>query len=269
MSRNQSDGDRPLILVCNDDGIDAPGIRSLVSVLRDLGEVVVVAPLDEQSAVGHAITIHSPVRARPWHLPGSNGDVLAWAIAGTPADCIKLAVNRLLPKRPDLVVAGINHGSNTAVNVIYSGTVGAAAEACMLGIPSVAVSLCTWDKHDFSPSAHFAERLARTVLSEGIPPGHLLNVNIPPRPLADIRGILVTRLARSRWEESFIERTDPFDLPYFWYSGKFVNLDTGESTDVDAVDKGYVSVTPLQLDLTAHAFMGTLRSWAWEEDGRA
>ena len=265
MSCNLSDGDRPVILVCNDDGIDAPGIRSVTSVLRDLGEVVVVAPLDEQSAVGHAITIHNPVRARPWHLPGSNGDVLAWAIAGTPADCIKLAVNRLLPKRPDLVVAGINHGSNTAVNVIYSGTVGAAAEACMLGIPSLAVSLCTWDKHDFSPSAHFARQLVQRVLCEGLPPGLLLNVNIPPRPLEEIRGILVTRLARSRWEEAFIERTDPFDFPYFWYSGKFVNLDTGDSTDVDAIDKGYVSVTPLQLDLTAHDFLGKLRSWAWEE----
>ena len=259
-------GERPLILVCNDDGIDAPGILALVSILRPMGDVVVVAPLDEQSAVGHAITIHNPVRVRPWRFHSTNGETKAWAIAGTPADCIKLAVNRLLPRKPDLVVSGINHGSNTAVNVLYSGTVGAASEACMLGIQAVAVSLCTWDKHDFSAAAYYAGRLVRKVLSEGIPPGLLLNVNIPPLPLADIKGVRVTRLAHSRWEESFIERMDPFDLPYYWYSGEFVNLDTGEHTDIDAVDRGYVSVTPIQLDLTAHAYINALRGWQWTEE---
>ena len=250
--------DRPLILVCNDDGIEAPGLQRLARAMGELGETHVVAPEDEQSAVGHAITVRDPVRARPWEVEGTDG---AYAVRGTPADCIKLAVSQLLPRQPDLVVSGINRGPNTAVNVIYSGTVSAATEASILGIDALAFSLCSWDGGDYGPAARFAQQLAAQVLREGMPPGILLNVNIPHRPLDEIEGVLVTRQARSRWEESFKARTDPFDRPYYWLTGEFINLDEGSDTDIEAIEQGYISVTPVQHDLTAHELLSDLRDW--------
>lgn len=253
----------PLILVCNDDGIDAPGIRALAAAMDALGEVWVVAPVSEQSAVGHAITVRDPVRARPWPFEVPSGKAEAYAVTGTPADCVKLALNQLLPRPPALVVSGINRGPNTAVNVIYSGTVSAATEASILGIDAVAVSLCSWEGGDYEPAAHFAGRIAERVLRDGLPPGILLNVNVPALPAEEIGGILATRQARSRWEESFSARTDPFDQPYYWLSGRFVNLDEGDNTDLAAVENGYVSVTPIQHDLTAHQHLETLQHWEW------
>ena len=176
--------DRPLILLTNDDGIDANGLAALASALDGLGDLAVVAPTQEQSAVGHAITVRDPVRAHGWPFEVPSGAAWARAVTGTPADCVKLACQKLLPRRPDLVVSGINHGPNTAVNVIYSGTVSAATEATILGIPAVAVSLCSWDPDaDFEAAGRFARHLAERVLAEGLAPGTLLNVERPTRRL--------------------------------------------------------------------------------------
>ena len=264
---NASDSQQsPLILVCNDDGIEAPGIIALASALDGLGEIYVVAPESEQSAVGHAITVRDPVRAHSHTFEIPSGEVYARAVSGTPADCVKLAVNQLLPRAPDLVVSGINHGPNTAVNVIYSGTVSAATEASILGINAVAFSLCSWESSDFESAGTVARRIASHVLQRGLPAGVLLNVNIPAKPASELRGIRITRQARSRWEEGFDERVDPFDRPYYWISGKFVNLDEGDNTDLDAIEEGYVSVTPLQHDMTAHNHLADLQSADWSLD---
>ena len=261
---SEGGAERPLILICNDDGITAPGIIALASAVQDLGLVYVVAPASEQSAVGHAITVRQPVRAHEWIMPGEMNLAGAFAVSGTPADSIKLAVNRLLPRKPDLVLSGINRGPNTAVNVIYSGTVSAATEASILGVGAVALSLCDWGASDYETAGRIARRVALQVLSDGLPPGILLNVNIPYIPYDEIRGIQITRQARSRWEESFGERRDPFDQPYFWLTGRFVNLDEGENTDLAAVESGYVSISPLHHDLTAYEYMRELHEQAWE-----
>jgi 5'-nucleotidase len=254
---------RPLILISNDDGIDSPGIIALARAMVDLGDVFVVAPISEQSAVGHAITVRNPVRARHWPFETGAGTVPAYAVTGTPADCVKLAVNQLMPRLPDLVVSGINRGPNTAVNVIYSGTVSAATEAAILGIDSIAFSLCAWEGGDYDQAARHATIIARKVMDEGLPPGVLLNVNIPAIDFSEIGGIQVTRQARSRWEEEFSERVDPFNQPYYWLSGRFVNLDDGENTDLAAVESGYVSVTPIHYDLTAYEHLARIGQWEW------
>ena len=256
---------RPLILVCNDDGIEAPGLFALAGAMDEIGKVVVIAPVDEQSAVGHAITLHDPVRTSPWRFNGAMSHVEAVAIGGTPVDCIKLALNRILPRRPDLVVSGINRGPNTAINVVYSGTVSAATESSIRGIDSIAFSLCSAQPQDYSAAARFAKAIARKVLRSRIPRGVILNVNIPAIPYEEIKGVVVTRLARSCWEETFIQRTDPLDQPYYWYYGDFVNLDEGADTDIHAVEHGYVSLTPIQYDLTAHGCLGVLRTWRWAD----
>ncbi|HYE95644.1 MAG TPA: 5'/3'-nucleotidase SurE [Rubricoccaceae bacterium] len=258
------DDDRPLVLVSNDDGIESHGIAALAAALADLGTVAVVAPLHEQSAVGHAITVRNPMRAHPWPFDGPHGPIWARAVTGTPADCVKIALQKLLPRRPDLVVSGINHGPNTAVSVIYSGTVSAATEAAILGIPSFAVSLCSWEPDaDCETAGRFARLIAERVLHEGLPPGVLLNVNVPDLPFEHVRGIEVTRQARGRWEEEFEERLDPYQRPYYWLGGRFVSLDEGTDTDLHAIAQGYVSVTPLHYDLTAHEHLARLAAWDW------
>lgn len=263
---SSSPGRPPFILICNDDGIDAPGIRALASTLNSVADVCVVAPESEQSAVGHAITVRDPVRAHRTDFELRSGDhVPAWAVSGTPADCIKLATHQLLDRRPDLVVSGINRGPNTAVNVLYSGTVSAATEASILGFDAVAFSLCDWTSDDYAVAAAWARRVAERVLHTGLPNGVLLNVNIPALPPGEINGLAITRQARSRWEESFEARVDPFNRPYYWLTGEFVNLDNGEATDIDAIENGYVSVTPIQFDMTAHSFLDDLRDWTWDD----
>ena len=264
--QNDRSEEQPLILVCNDDGIDSEGIAALAGAMSALGEVHVIAPMDEQSAVGHAITVRDPVRAREWDFAEEAGVAGAYAVSGTPADCVKLAVHQLLSRRPQLVVSGINRGPNTAVNVIYSGTVSAATEASILGVDAAAFSLCEWDGGHYDAAAEVAQRVARRILETGLPPGLLLNVNIPNRPLGELEGLLVTRQARSRWEESFARRVDPFDRPYYWLAGEFIDLDEGDGTDLDAIDDGYVSITPLQHDLTAHEHLAAFKEWTWEED---
>ena len=265
MSDSSSD-DPPHILLCNDDGIAAPGIQALAEALDPLGTLSVVAPESEQSAVGHAITVRDPVRAHEVEFSTSSGSVPAWAVTGTPTDSVKLACHELLDTRPDLVVSGINHGPNTAVNVLYSGTVSAATEASILGIDAVAVSLCDWSSDDFAVAGRWTRRIVRLVLRAGLPEGTLLNVNVPALPADEISGLAVTRQARSRWEEGFDTRTDPADRRYYWLAGTFVDLDDGQETDTTAIDRGYVSVTPLQHDLTAYDALDALRDWGWSED---
>ena len=257
--------ERPRILLCNDDGIRAAGLQSLASSLDGLGELAVVAPESEQSAVGHAITVRDPVRAHEVEFSTSAGSIPAWAVSGTPTDSVKLACHELLDETPDLVVSGINHGPNTAVNVLYSGTVSAATEGSILGIDAIAISLCDWSSDDFRAARYWARSITRLVLRSGLPPGILLNVNVPAVPPDEIEGVAVTRQARSRWEEGFDERTDPADRQYFWLAGTFVDLDDGDQTDTSAVENGYVSVTPIQHDLTAYDALDTLREWDWAD----
>lgn len=257
--------DRPRILLCNDDGIHAPGIEALADALDGLGELFVVAPMTEQSAVGHAITIRDPVRAHEVEFDLSSGPVPAWGVDGTPADSVKLACHELLDAPPSLVVSGINQGPNTAVNVLYSGTVSAATEASILGMDAVAISLCDWSQPTFEVASRWARTIVERVLETGLPPGILLNVNVPSLPADEIKGVALTRQARSRWEEGFEERVDPSDRSYYWLSGTFVNLDDGSETDLAAIDRGYVSVTPIQHDMTAYDAFDNLREWNWSE----
>jgi 5'-nucleotidase len=264
-----SSQEAPRILLCNDDGIAAPGIQALAEALDAIGDLYVVAPESEQSAVGHAITVRDPVRAHEVEFSTASGSIPAWAVTGTPTDSVKLACHELLDEPPDLVVSGINHGPNTAVNVLYSGTVSAATEGSILGIDAIAFSLCDWSSDDFRAARQWARRIVRLVLRTGLPPGILLNVNVPALPPDEIQGVAVTRQARSRWEEGFDERTDPADRQYFWLAGTFVDLDNGQETDTTAVDNGYVSVTPIQHDLTAYDALDVLRDWDWGEDSEA
>lgn len=218
------------------------------------------------SAVGHAITVRDPVRAHQVSLDLGSSSVRAWAVTGTPADCVKLACSQLLDRSPDLVVSGLNRGPNTAVNVIYSGTVSAATEGAILGFDAVACSLCSWDATEYGGGADVAVEICERVLERGLPRGVLLNVNIPYRPDDPARTIRVTRQAEARWEESYQERIDPLDRPYYWLGGTFVRLEEREDTDLAAIEAGHVSVTPLQFDLTAHHAVDDLKNWNWDAE---
>ncbi|MFP9116167.1 5'/3'-nucleotidase SurE [Flavobacterium sp. RNTU_13] len=251
---------KPLILVTNDDSINAPGIRTLISVMKELGDVVVVAPDSPQSAMGHAITINSTL-----HINKLNNDPELYAeysCSGTPVDCVKFAVNEILHRKPDLCVSGINHGSNSSINVIYSGTMSAAVEAGIEGIPAIGFSLLDYNWNaDFEPCRKFVKKIAAEVLQKGLPEGVILNVNLPKLPENEIKGIKICRQAKAYWEEKFDKRTNPMGKDYYWLTGKFVNQDNGEDTDEWALAQGYVSVVPVQFDLTAHHAIQTLNSW--------
>jgi 5'-nucleotidase len=251
----------PLILITNDDGIDAHGIRVLAGALRGLGTLRIVAPREEQSGVSHAITIRQPVRVIRRDLEVDGETVEAFAVTGTPADCIKIAIDQILPRKPDLVVSGINQGPNAAVNVLYSGTVSAALEASVLGYDAIAFSLNAWVGGHFDAAGRYARRIAETTLRKKLPAGVLLNVNVPDLPYDEIKGVAITAQAKSRWEESFVERRDPFDRPYYWIAGQFVNLDDGDHTDLAALEAGFVSVTPVHSDLTAYEFVDHMKRW--------
>jgi len=250
------------ILVSNDDGIDAPGIAALVRELQKIGNVTVVAPDRQQSAVGHAITMNYPLRVKKFQ---KNGRFFGYAVEGTPADAVKLAVRALLPKKPELIVSGINHGSNTAISVIYSGTVSAATEGTILGIPSIAVSLTTFGPVDFSYAARFSRKLAQMVIRNGLPKGTLLNVNIPPLRPGEIRGVLVTRQGKSTWDDTFDARRDPANKEYYWLTGALREADTESNVDQWAVSNKYISVTPIQYDLTDYRMMDTMNVWGVEK----
>ena len=251
---------KPLILVTNDDGINAPGIRALVSVMNTIGDVVVVAPDSPQSGMGHAITLNSTLYSKEVHL--DNGPQKEFSCSGTPADCVKLAIREMLDRTPDLCVSGINHGSNASINVIYSGTMSAAIEAGIEGIPAIGFSLLdySWDAN-FETSKPFVKTIVQNVLENGLPNGIVLNVNIPNIPKEQIKGIKVCRQAKANWVEEFDKRKTPQGKDYYWLTGKFVNLDGGEDTDEWALENGYVSLVPAQFDLTAHYFIKDLNGW--------
>lgn len=254
---------KPVILVTNDDGITSAGIKALVEAMQPLGTVVVVAPDSPQSGMGHAITIHDPLRL---HKIEMFKGVDAYQCTGTPVDCVKLAVNKILHKKPDLCVSGINHGSNSSINVIYSGTMSAAMEGAIEGIPSIGYSLCdhTHDA-DFSAAIHYAALIAQKVLKKGLQPGTLLNVNIPKGTTADLKGVKICRQAIAKWKEEFDERYDPSKRKYYWLTGKFINPDKGEDTDEWALENNYVSIVPVQFDFTAHHVIPFLNKINWHE----
>lgn len=239
-----------LILVCNDDGIFSPGIKALAEVAAEFGEVVIVAPDRQQSAVGHAITMSVPLRANEMTVAKK---FKGYAVNGTPADCVKLAHGNLLEKKPDLVVSGINHGSNAGINILYSGTVSAATEGTILGYPSIAVSCTDYDeKADLTASQEAARRVIRYVLNHGLSKGVTLNVNAPK---GEFKGIEWCRMADSRYVEEYEDRVDPFNRAYYWLTGKFELLDEREDSDIHVLNEGKATVTPIQYDLTDYSLL--------------
>ncbi|MCG8606968.1 5'/3'-nucleotidase SurE [bacterium] len=246
------------ILLTNDDGINAPGLTALHAAVRDLGNVVVVAPDSEKSAVGHAITLSDPLRV--WDFK-KNGEFFGYAVSGTPADCVKIAYWALLDVKPDLIISGINLGGNTGINVIYSGTVSAATEGTILNIPSFAISLTTFRDPDFSLAAKFARRLARQLLKRSLPQGTFLNVNVPPVPEDEIQGVVVTRQGQVTYKEHFDKRVDPQERVYYWLTGKKVEVEKDLDIDDRAILNHQISVTPLHYELTNHDYLEELKSW--------
>ena len=251
------------ILLTNDDGIDAPGLYALYKAFQELGEVMVVAPESERSAVGHAITLTDPLRVWPFE---KNGEFYGYAVNGFPADCVKVAYWALLKneRKPDLVVSGINLGSNTGINVIYSGTVSAATEGAILGIPSFAVSLTTLTDPKFDYAAKFSKKLAKIVVQRGLPKGVFLNVNIPPVSEDEIKGVEITVQGKAVYEEKFDVRKDPRNRLYYWLTGSKVDVEEEDHVDDRAIMKHKVSITPIHYDLTSYHFLDELKSWKIE-----
>lgn len=251
--------DRPLILVTNDDGITAKGIRSLVEVAKKMGEVVVIAPDSPQSGMGHAITINHPLRLEPSTLFSG---IQAYECSGTPVDCVKLGIYEILHRKPDLVLSGINHGANTSTNVLYSGTMSAAVEAAMEGIPSVGFSLCSFETDaDFSMAQDVADKVIRKILVEGMPANICFNVNVPYVSMDDFQGIKFCGQAHAFWEDRFDKRLDQFGRPYYWLTGDFYDKDQREDTDLYWIERNYASIVPTQFDMTAYKALKELQNW--------
>lgn len=250
----------PTILVTNDDGITAPGIKNLVEAVRGIGEVVVVAPDKPQSGMGHAITIGHPLRMNRMDLFEG---IEAWQVSGTPVDCVKLAVDKVLHRKPDLCVSGINHGANHSINVIYSGTMSAAMEAAIESIPSIGFSLLDYSMEaDFGPAQTVVRKVVNEVLAMQKSQHFLLNVNIPAVSSELIAGIKVCRQAYAKYQEDFDERRDPHGRKYYWLTGEFINMDKGEDTDAWALKHNYVSVVPVSIDFTDHEMKSKLeKEW--------
>lgn len=251
---------KPLILVTNDDGVYAHGMRALVDAVKGLGEILVVAPDKPQSGMGHAVTLHHPLRLETVKYEGADR---AYSCSGTPVDCVKLAIYTVLKDRkPDLLVSGINHGPNSSINVIYSGTMSAAVEGAVEDIPSIGFSLLDHSPDaDFEAAGHFAGIIARQSLENEFPDGACLNVNIPKLKKSQIKGIKICRQAKAFWKDAFDERKDPGGKPYYWLKGVFENRDKGEDTDEWALKHNYVSVVPVHYDLTAHHAIAGLNTW--------
>jgi 5'-nucleotidase len=250
----------PVILITNDDGIMAPGIRSLVEAVKDLGKVVVVAPDKPQSGMGHAITIGHPLRLQPVTIFEG---VEAWQCSGTPVDCVKLAVDKVLRRKPDICLSGINHGANHSINVIYSGTMSAAVEAAIESIPSAGFSLLDHSvEADFAGARQYARLIVQQMLKTKLDKHTVLNVNIPAVDAELIKGVKICKQAYAKYEEDFIQRSDPNGKKYFWLTGEFVNFDKGRDSDVWALEHNYVSVVPVQFDLTNYVLKSKLeKTW--------
>ena len=255
---------KPLILVTNDDGITAPGIRALIRIMNRIGDVVVVAPNSPQSGKGHAITIDTTLHVEQLNVPDNTH--LEYTCSGTPTDCVKLAIREILDRTPDLCVSGINHGSNASINVIYSGTMSAAIEAGIEGVPAIGFSLLNynWDA-TFSACETYVETITQLVLNKGLDKDTVLNVNFPDIPKSQIKGIKVCRQARANWIEAFDKRKTPQGKDYYWLTGQFVNLDNGTDTDEWALENHYISLVPVQFDLTAHRAIDRLNTWKFND----
>ncbi|MGS4346356.1 5'/3'-nucleotidase SurE [Myroides odoratus] len=251
---------KPLILVTNDDGITAPGIRALIEVMKEIGEVVVVAPDSAQSGMGHAVTINNTLTLEKVQIDLELEH--EYACSGTPVDCVKIALGQILDRKPDLCVSGINHGSNSSINVIYSGTMSAALEAGMSGIPAIGFSLLdfSWNA-DFDQVRTFVHKITTQALENGIPKEVVLNVNFPRLQTEEIKGIKVCRQAKAVWIEDFDKRTSPNGKEYYWLKGEFVNQDKGEDTDEWALRNGFISIVPVHFDLTAHHAINRINNW--------
>ena len=250
----------PVILVTNDDGVTAPGIRNLVEAVKGLGKIVVVAPDKPQSGMGHAITIGVPLRLSRVHF---FDDIEAYQCTGTPVDCVKLAVDKVLHHKPDICISGINHGANHSINVIYSGTMSAAVEAAIESIPSIGFSLLDYSLDaDFSAARIYARKIVQQMLATPVDKHTVLNVNIPIAKPEEIKGVKICRQAYAKYEEDFLERTDPHGRPYYWLTGEFVNFDEGQDTDVWALANKYISLVPVQFDLTHYTLKQKLeKEW--------
>lgn len=246
--------DRPLILATNDDGIASPALEVLVESMQDLGEVWVFAPDREQSAVGHGVSLHRPLRVKQirerWHM-----------IDGTPTDCVLLAVRQFLPRKPSLVVSGINTGPNLGDDVTYSGTVAGAYEGMLLGFPSIAISNGGYEPTDYKTAGRCAALIAKHVLKHGLPPDTVLNVNVPDLPFDRLKGISVTRQGLRKFDDEIITRQDPRGNNYYWIGGFRLESVTNPGSDIDAVENGYVSVTPLHRDITNVESLDVLKNW--------
>ena len=253
---------KPLILITNDDGVDSRGIQSLIAALQDLGQLFVVAPDGQRSAQSSALTINNPLRA---HKIMENESLTIFKCNGTPADCVKLGIDQLMPRRPDLVVSGINHGNNSSISVIYSGTMGATFEGCVGGIPSIGFSYGSPDaRADMTGAMNYANLIARQVLENGLPEGTCLNVNIPH--YKEIKGVRICRQAKGLWKEEFVKKEDPTGKEYYWLTGYFSCPDIDdETTDEWALGNGYVSIVPCTVDMTAYNFIDTLKTWNYEK----
>jgi 5'-nucleotidase len=250
---------KPLILITNDDGIFAKGIRSLYEAAKDFGEVVLVAPDSPQSGMGHAITINHPLRLDPSSM---FPEIESYSCSGTPVDCVKLGIYELLKRKPDLIISGINHGANTSTNVLYSGTMSAAVEGAMEGIPSIGFSLCAFEADaDFTLAQEVAKKLIGKALEDKMPKGVCLNVNIPKINSSEFKGIRVCKGAHAFWEDRFDKREDQFGKPYYWLTGDFMNQDRGENTDLYWIDNGYATIVPIKFDMTAYEVMNELENW--------
>lgn len=247
--------EKPLILITNDDGVGAKGINELISCLRDLGDIVVLAPDGPRSGMASAITSQLPIK---YTLVRREDDLTVYSCTGTPVDCVKLAINELLDRKPDLLVSGINHGTNVAICVHYSGTLGAAAEGCIFGVPSIGVSLTDADPNaDFSESCRFARKLSRRILKNGLPEGTYLNLNVPDLP--HVKGMKVCRQARGRWTNEFVKSQNAKKEPVYWLSGSFENARPIEpDNDTLALENGYASVVPCKIDVTDYPYLETL-----------
>ena len=250
--------EKPLILVTNDDGITAPGLRKLIHVMNKIGEVVVVAPDSPQSGMGHAITISDTLYSKKEKI--DDGPQTEYSISGTPADCVKFAIREILDRKPDLCVSGINHGANSSINVIYSGTMSAAVEAGIEGIKSIGFSLLdySWDA-DFKPCEKHIEKICLNMLKQK-KSNIILNVNFPSN-LKEFKGIKVCRQAKGYWEDTYDKRISPLGKEYYWLTGNFVNQENSEETDEWALSKGYVSVVPISYDMTSYEDLKKIKNW--------
>ncbi len=246
------------ILISNDDGIEALGIYELAKAMKELGDVTVVAPQTEQSAVGHAITMKFPLRIKEYY---KDGKLFGYAVDGTPADCIKIGIRNVMDLPPDIVISGINHGSNTAINIIYSGTVSAAREAAIMNVPAIAVSVTSHEASHFEYATKLTKELAKQVAKRGLVNGTMLNVNVPNLPSNEIKGTLVTKQGKSKWDDIYEKRIDPYGIGYYWLTGTLFDIDNTLDTDQCAVKNKYATVSPIHFDLTDYTTYEEMKDW--------